>query len=686
MPKYSCEKCGMTFKQKSHYTQHITRKNPCIQESRLKEYIDKAVEEKISELNSNVEITTIDDEDSSITSESIKNINYNIKTMRYLGNKTKHLEFIYTTFVECMTLINNNSPVIFDGFGGTGTVSNFFNINDYKVVSNDMNDYSYKLCYCRNSITYNDLSFTDLNMNVFEVIKLLNKCKYKGFVFHNYSPNVELNYERKYFTNENAEKIDGIRKQIEEWFINKQINQNEYIFLISLLIECVSRYSNIPGTYGAFNTNWDSRSTRTFKLDKKLVEKLLAKHNYKTFNSDIRNIIIDIDCDILYIDPPYNERDYSMYYHVLETISLYNNPKINDNKTGTKKKYNKSKWCKKISCNSELEFILQNTKAKCVIMSYNNEGILQIEEIEKLFKKYGTYIVKKKLVKRFKCNDTNDDTAVYEYLHILIKNNNVEINNEIKQVELTTDNDKIYNCCCIEGMKKISDNTIDLICTDLPYGLTECKWDIVINLDELWKQYKRILKPFGSIILFGQQPFTSRLVASNYEMFKYSLVWQKSKPGGFAQAPYKVLCEHEDILIFSNGKTAENAKNKMIYNPQGTIPCNKIMKGKTGSTEHRGKRKTQDDYVQTTSNYPRSILKFNNVGKTQHPTQKPIDLVKYLINTFSNEGNIVLDSCMGSGTTAVACIETKRHYIGFEIEKKYFDICNQRINDMQKTL
>ncbi len=229
-------------------------------------------------------------------------------------------------------------------------------------------------------------------------------------------------------------------------------------------------------------------------------------------------------------------------------------------------------------------------------------------------------------------------------------------------------------------MKLLPDHCVDLICVDLPYGLTECKWDTPIDLDTLWSQYKRILKPFGTVVLFGQQPFTSRLVASNYEMFKYSLVWQKSKPGGFAQAPYKVLCEHEDILVFSYGKTAENAKNKMVYNPQGTIPCNKPMKGKTGSTEHRKNRATQSDYVQTTTNYPRSILSFKNEGKTVHPTQKPLDLIKYLILTFSNKGATVLDSCFGSGTTIFACRETERNFIGYELDKKYFEHCLQQIS------
>ena len=640
-----------------------------------------------------------------INEDTIKEIRYDIKSMRYLGNKTKHLEFIYSSFIECFALLNNNNPIIFDAFGGTGTVSQFLNVNGYKTISNDINDYSYKLCYSRNSITKEDLLFSEFGGNIENIITILNKCKHKGFVYYNYSPNKELNFERKYFTNNNAEIIDGIRTQIEEWYINKQITLNEHIFLVALLVESVSLYSNIPGTYGAFNVNWDPRSMRPFMLDTKIVNNLLAKNKYQTYNSDIREVINGINCDILYIDPPYNERDYSMYYHVLETISLYNTPELNNNKTGTKKEYKKSKWCMKTECIKELEYVIKNTTAKCVVMSYNNEGIMTLAEIEGLFKKYGTYFVKSKIVKRFKCNNAEDNVKVNEYLHILIKKENTIVSAS-ENIILTTEDqeepeniiireiddqnieelhtNKIYNGCCIDGMSQLPNNIVDLICVDLPYGLTECKWDTPINLDELWKQYKRILKPYGTIILFGQQPFTSRLVSSNYDMFKYSLVWQKSKPGGFAQAPYKVLCEHEDILIFSYGKTSENAKNKMVYNPQGTTPCNKIMKGKTGKTEHRGNRKTQNDYVQTTTNYPRSILKFNNEGKTQHPTQKPLELIKYLINTFSNENNIVLDSCVGSGTTAIACLETNRQFIAYELEKKYFDIANERIVNFTK--
>lgn len=262
-------------------------------------------------------------------------------------------------------------------------------------------------------------------------------------------------------------------------------------------------------------------------------------------------------------------------------------------------------------------------------------------------------------------------------IKIIIKQKTHEEKDKI--INTQTPIDIIYNMDCIHGMSNIKNEYVDLICTDLPYGLTECKWDTPIDLNKLWQEYTRILKPYGTIILFGQQPFTSRLVTSNYDMFKYSLVWHKSKPGGFAQAPYRVLCEHEDILIFSFGKTAKNALNKMTYNPQGTIPCHKIMKGKTGDTEHRENRKTQSDYLQTVTNYPRSILKFGNDGNTIHPTQKPLELIEYLIKTFSNEGEVVLDSCIGSGTTAVACINTGRHFIGYELDTEYYGKCMNRI-------
>ena len=626
------------------------------EEEKVEEKVEEEVEEKVEE-KVEVEEKSNDEENT-----NVEDITFN--SMRYLGNKFKHLEFIHNTINKLLTKDNIR---IYDAFSGTGCVSRYLNNHNYEVISSDMLDFSFKLSYSRNSIIREDLCFTMINKTLNQVITYLNQQKSKGFVYLNYSPNPSLNYERKYFTNDNAEIIDGIRSKIEEWYESKMITDKEYIFLISLLIESVSLYSNIPGTYGAFNNTWDSRALKVFKLENKLVDNLLSNKVGKTFHNNNKDIISNIDCDILYLDPPYNERDYAVYYHVLETISKYDNPKLKDNKTATKHSVGKSLWCCKDKCIDEFKYLIENTRANIIVLSYNNEGHMKHNEIKDICEIYGKYTYYKKLTKRFKCSKNNENIEVYEYLHVLEKTNMTFIN-------------KIYNTCCISGMKDLPEKSVDIICTDLPYGLTECKWDTPINLDDLWGEYKRILKPFGTIILFGQQPFTSRLVSSNYDMFKQSLVWKKSKPGGFAQAPYKILCEHEDILIFSYGKTASNAKNPMTYNPQGTKKCNKLMKGKTGNTEHRKGRKIQKDYVQNVENYPRSILQFNNEGKVVHPTQKPLELLKYLIKTYSNEGDIVLDSCIGSGTTIIAAIETKRNYIGYENNKKYYDISINRIN------
>lgn len=345
--------------------------------------------------------------------------------MRYLGNKTQHLDFIYNEVVNVLQYLENtNNEVIqiMDAFGGTGVVSQMFNKKGFKTICNDMNDYSYKLCYCRNSITQNDLVFNKLNMNLEQVLNKLNTCDLKGFVYYNYSPNTNLEFERKYFTNTNSCKIDGIRSQIETWYKHDMLSMDEYIFLIALLLESVSLYSNIPGTYGSFNKNWDPRALKPFQLHVQLVPKLLSTHKNKTFNMDARDLIQKYKCDILYMDPPYNERDYSCYYHVLETISQYNNPILKNNKTGTKITCNKSNWCIKSKCVSELEFILKNSDAKCILMSYNNDGFLQNTEIKSIFEKFGTYKVSRKLARRFKCNTKKtEDDALYEYIHILIK-------------------------------------------------------------------------------------------------------------------------------------------------------------------------------------------------------------------------------------------------------------------------
>jgi site-specific DNA-methyltransferase (adenine-specific) len=232
-------------------------------------------------------------------------------------------------------------------------------------------------------------------------------------------------------------------------------------------------------------------------------------------------------------------------------------------------------------------------------------------------------------------------------------------------------------------MKSIPDGSIDAIITDPPYGTTACKWDSIIPFDLMWEQLNRIIKPNGAIVLFGSEPFSSALRMSNIKMYKYDYVWVKSKAQHFAQAPYRAMTIHENILIFSKGGTAKNANNRMKYNPQGLQPYNKIVIGKKAKhSEHRKRKTDQLNYIQEWTNYPNTLLEFNNEGNTIHPTQKPVSLMEYLIKTYTNEGETVLDFTMGSGTTGVACKRVNRNFIGIELDKNYFDIATKRINEV----
>lgn len=233
---------------------------------------------------------------------------------------------------------------------------------------------------------------------------------------------------------------------------------------------------------------------------------------------------------------------------------------------------------------------------------------------------------------------------------------------------------------CLERMKEIPDGSVDLVLADPPYGTTACKWDSIIPLEPMWEQLKRVIKPNGAIVMTASHPFTSVLVSSNLGMFKYCLVWKKSKINHFAQAPYRFLTEHEDVVVFSFGGTSKNAKIRMIYNPQGVSECSKVCRGK-GHSDHRPSGKVQSDYVQTVTGYPKSILDFKSNYAKEHPTQKPVALMEYLIRTYTNEGEIVLDFTMGSGTTGVACVNTGRNFIGMELDDHYFDVATKRIDE-----
>ena len=232
---------------------------------------------------------------------------------------------------------------------------------------------------------------------------------------------------------------------------------------------------------------------------------------------------------------------------------------------------------------------------------------------------------------------------------------------------------------CLERMKEIEDKSINAIICDLPFGTTACKWDIIIPFDELWEQYNRVIKDNGAIVLFASQPFTSKLVCSNMEMFKYCLVWNKNRCGSPGLAKIRPLKTHEDICIFC--KTVE------IYNPQMEEgePYYRKRSGKTRANNMGyGFVNSTKDIENTGTRYPKSILNFSRDFSAQqqvHPTQKPIPLIEYLIKTYTNEGEIVLDNTMGSGSTGVACINTNRNFIGIELDKNYYDISCKRIKN-----
>ena len=263
-----------------------------------------------------------------------------------------------------------------------------------------------------------------------------------------------------------------------------------------------------------------------------------------------------------------------------------------------------------------------------------------------------------------------------------------------------------YQGDCLIEMDKIEDGSVDLILCDLPYGTTDrkgvegkgnnrlLKWDTVIPLDKLWEQYRRVLKPMGTVVLTADQPFTSMLIMGNLEWFKYEWIWKKKKTTGFLLANYRPMKETEDVLVFSPGGAAAASRNggNMTYNPQGLIEKNVKKKNNAKrlgkflhNPEHMGannKLLHETEYEQKWTNYPSEIIEFGLDRNVIHPTQKPVALMEYLIKTYSNEGETILDNCMGSGTTGVACKNTNRNFIGIEMDADYFNLAKERIENV----
>lgn len=349
--------------------------------------------------------------------------------MNYIGSKIKLLPFIEKSI---LSVIDKECKVFCDLFAGTGTVGSHFKQKGYKVIANDLQYYSYVL---NKQIIGNHLEFefknlfgiidklenSELEDRKYIVCEYLNTIKGKeGFIFKHYSPNI--NSERMYLTNENAKKCDAIRTRIEYWKQRNFINENEYFFLIASLIKSVDSIANVLSVYGAYLKKFKKKSLQTFEL--KPYHLIINDEEHEIYNEDANKLIKNIETDILYIDPPYNSRQYASNYHMLETIAYYDNPVIYG-KTGLRPySHQKSKYCSVEQAKDAFEELILNAKAKYIFLSYNNEGIIPKDEIIKILKSKGEYGCFEQKYTRYKSDSKRDYKAKYtiEYLHYCICN------------------------------------------------------------------------------------------------------------------------------------------------------------------------------------------------------------------------------------------------------------------------
>ena len=259
-----------------------------------------------------------------------------------------------------------------------------------------------------------------------------------------------------------------------------------------------------------------------------------------------------------------------------------------------------------------------------------------------------------------------------------------------------TDNIIIKCGDCLELMREIPDGSVDAIICDLPYGTTACSWDVVIPFDKMWDQINRVSKRKTPSILFGSQPFTTKLISSNFDDFRYEWIWEKNSSGGFILAKQQPMKYHENILVFYKEiptynpvfeEYSESTKTRFALN--GKVNSDK-MQEVNFYNKIQGITRVADEIMLERGSYPKTVQKFKSVpnanGKRIHPTQKPIDLIEYLVKTYTNEGDTVLDFTMGSGTTGIASVKTKRKFIGYEMNQDYFNIATERIHSFQEVV
>jgi adenine-specific DNA-methyltransferase len=348
-----------------------------------------------------------------------------IPKFRLIGNKYSILNYISEVIIKEKI----EGKIFFDVFSGSGCVGRYFKQN-YSIISNDILYFSYVLQ--KTLITLNNLPkfenvkipnlSADPEKRINQVLEFLNSLKGRcGFIYSHYTPaskDIDA-VERKYFSEENGRRIDAIRMTIDEWFSEKQINEDEYFYLLASLLLAVQKVSNISGTYGSFNKTWDPRAKKPLTL--KPIEIIPSNFTHKAFNSDVFNILDKVFCDIAYIDPPYNSRQYIANYHILETIARYDNPKISG-KTGIRQysQKEKSAFCSKKTVSNAMLKLLNSIKAKYIILSYSSDGLISKDEIISLFEKAGLHNVKLYEFKyrRFKSNKNTHKNLVKEYIFV----------------------------------------------------------------------------------------------------------------------------------------------------------------------------------------------------------------------------------------------------------------------------
>lgn len=246
--------------------------------------------------------------------------------------------------------------------------------------------------------------------------------------------------------------------------------------------------------------------------------------------------------------------------------------------------------------------------------------------------------------------------------------------------------DTIYNEDCLDGMKRIPDGSVDCIICDLPYGTTANQWDSVIPFDKLWAEYHRVCKPNAAIVLFASQPFTSALIMSNPSEFRHEWIWIKNRGSNFANTVREPMKEHEEVIVFSKGKWTYN--KQMQERTGGGVERAKYDCTFDSSSTNYRKFEKREGNVLSKMRVPSSCQKFNTEASKErfHPTQKPVALLEYLVRTYTNEGDTILDNCSGSGTTAVACVKEKRHFICFEKDETYWKKSVERVKNEQQQL